>query len=164
MQAQPQYRDDVKNMRFFFVRSNNGEMVPLDSLVTVEPEMTVPSITRFNGASAFKIAGSPADGYSTGQAMAALEEVAHEVLPTTYSRPPTPMNGPTRAVTNGKPATRLTVCMRFLWSLYSWCCVPCTKAGPFPLRYCCRFPRRLWAAWVPSSCEASRMIFICRLP
>ncbi|MBQ2342757.1 MAG: efflux RND transporter permease subunit, partial [Acidaminococcaceae bacterium] len=85
MQAQPQYRDDVKNMRFFFVRSNNGEMVPLDSLVTVEPEMTVPSITRFNGASAFKIAGSPADGYSTGQAMAALEEVAHEVLPTTYT-------------------------------------------------------------------------------
>ena len=85
MQAQPQYRDDVNNMKFFFVRSNNGDMVPLDSLVSVEPEMTVPSITRFNGASAFKIAGSPADGYSTGQAMAALEEVAHEVLPTTYT-------------------------------------------------------------------------------
>ena len=85
MQAQPEYRDDIKNMRFFFVKSNTGEMVPLDSLVTVEPEMTVPAITRFNGASAFKIAGTPADGYSTGQAMAALEEVAHEVLPTTYT-------------------------------------------------------------------------------
>ena len=60
-------------------------MVPLDSLVSVEPEMTVPSVTRFNGASAFKIAGSPADGYSTGQAMIALEEVAKEVLPTTYT-------------------------------------------------------------------------------
>ncbi|MBO6038747.1 MAG: efflux RND transporter permease subunit, partial [Acidaminococcaceae bacterium] len=85
MQAQPEYRDDVKNMRFFFVKSNTGAMIPLDSLVTVEPEMTVPAITRFNGASAFKIAGTPADGYSTGQAMAALEEVAHEVLPTTYT-------------------------------------------------------------------------------
>ena len=85
MQAQPQYRDDINNMRFFFVRSNNGGMVPLDSLVSAESEMTVPSITRFNGASAFKIAGSPAEGYSTGQAMAALEEVAHEVLPTTYT-------------------------------------------------------------------------------
>jgi HAE1 family hydrophobic/amphiphilic exporter-1 len=85
MQAQPEYRDDVKNMRFFYVKSNTGAMIPLDSLVTVEPEMTVPAITRFNGASAFKIAGTPADGYSTGQAMAALEEVAHEVLPTTYT-------------------------------------------------------------------------------
>lgn len=85
LQAQPQYRDDVKNMRFFFVQSSDGKMVPLDTLVTSEPDMTVPSISRFNGASAFKIAGSPAEGYSTGQAMAALEEVAKEVLPTTYT-------------------------------------------------------------------------------
>ena len=85
MQAQPEFRDDINNMRFFYVKSNNNAMVPLDSLVTVESEMTVPSVTRFNGASAFKIAGSPADGYSTGQAMAALEEVAREVLSTTYT-------------------------------------------------------------------------------
>ena len=85
VQAQPQYRDDVKNMRFFFVKSNNGDMVPLDTLVKADPDMTVPSVSRFNGASAFKIAGSPADGYSTGQAMAALEEIAKEVLPTTYT-------------------------------------------------------------------------------
>lgn len=85
MQAQPEFRDDIKNLRFFYVKSNNNEMVPLDSLVSVEPEMTVPSVTRFNGASAFKIAGSPADGYSTGQAMIALGEVAKEVLPTTYT-------------------------------------------------------------------------------
>lgn len=85
MQAQPEFRDDIKNMRFFYVKSNTGAMVPLDSLVTAETDMTVPSITRFNGASAFKIAGSPADGYSTGQAMDALEEVAHEVLPASYT-------------------------------------------------------------------------------
>lgn len=85
MQAQPEFRDDIKNMRFFYVKNNQNEMVPLDSLVSVESDMTVPSVTRFNGASAFKIAGSPADGYSTGQAMMALEEVAQEVLPTTYT-------------------------------------------------------------------------------
>ncbi|MGI6263218.1 MAG: efflux RND transporter permease subunit [Succiniclasticum sp.] len=85
VQAQPEYRDDVKNMRFFFVKSNEGNMVPLDTLVTAEPDMTVPSVSRFNGSSAFKIAGTPADGYSTGQAMAALEEIAKEVLPTTYT-------------------------------------------------------------------------------
>ena len=85
VQARPEYRDDVNNLRFFYVRSNNGEMVPLDTLVSIEPEMTVPSVSRFNGASAFKIAGNPADGYSTGQAMDALAEVAKEVLPSTYS-------------------------------------------------------------------------------
>ena len=42
-------------------------------------------MTRFNGARAIKIAGDPAEGYSTGQAMTALEEVAAETLPVTYS-------------------------------------------------------------------------------
>ena len=45
----------------------------------------MPSVTRYNGASAFKIAGDPAAGYSTGEAMAALREVAAEVLPVTYT-------------------------------------------------------------------------------
>lgn len=85
MQAQPEFRDNVDNMRFFYVRSTTGQMVPLNALVSSEPDLTVPSVTRYNGASAFKIAGSPAPGYSTGQAMTALEEVAKEVLPTTYT-------------------------------------------------------------------------------
>lgn len=85
MQADAQYRTDVDSMRMFYVRSNKNTMVPLNTLVRYEKSNTVPSITRFNGASAMKIAGDPAPGYSTGQAMAALEEVAAEVLPTTYS-------------------------------------------------------------------------------
>ncbi len=85
MQSTPEFRNDVKLMSFFYVRSNTGEMVPLDTLVNVESDMSVPSVTRYNGASAFKIAGSPADGYSSGAAMKALEEVAAEVLPNTYT-------------------------------------------------------------------------------
>ena len=42
-------------------------------------------MTRFNGASAIKISGDPASGYSSGQAMAAIEEVAKQVLPNTYT-------------------------------------------------------------------------------
>lgn len=85
MQADKAFRDDVKNMSFFYVKSSAGDMVPLNTLVTTNPDLTVPSVTRFNGASAFKIAGSPKAGYSSGQAMSALEEVAKEVLPNTYT-------------------------------------------------------------------------------
>ncbi|MDO4179458.1 MAG: efflux RND transporter permease subunit [Phascolarctobacterium sp.] len=85
MQADKKYRGDINTMNMFYVRSNDGKLVPLSTLVKAEFTQTVPTVTRFNGASAFKIAGSPADGYSTGQAMAALEEVAKEVLPTTYT-------------------------------------------------------------------------------
>ena len=76
---------DKVNMRFFYVRSSASEMVPLDTLVSYKSISSVPSVTRFNGVSAFKIAGSPAAGYSSGQAMKALQEVAAEVLPSTYT-------------------------------------------------------------------------------
>lgn len=85
MQADPAHRTSVDDMRFFFVRSNTGEMVPLNTLVKPQQKNTSVIMTRYNGASAIKLAGDPADGYSTGQAMAAIEEVAAEVLPTTYT-------------------------------------------------------------------------------
>jgi multidrug efflux pump subunit AcrB len=85
MQADKIFRGDVRNMNMFYVRSNTGSMIPLDALVTNQFDLTVPVVTRFNGASAFKIAGSPASGYSTGQAMTALEQIAKEVLPNTYT-------------------------------------------------------------------------------
>ena len=85
MQADAEFRKNVNDMRFFYVKSSAGEMVPLDTLVSYKSISSVPSVTRFNGVSAFKIAGSPAAGYSSGQAMKALQEVAAEVLPTTYT-------------------------------------------------------------------------------
>jgi HAE1 family hydrophobic/amphiphilic exporter-1 len=60
MQADKIFRGDVRNMNMFYVRSNSGSMIPLDALVTNQFDLTVPVVTRFNGASAFKIAGSPA--------------------------------------------------------------------------------------------------------
>lgn len=85
MQADDKYRSNVDDMRYFFVRSNDGTMVPLNTLVTYDNENSSVVMTRFNGARAIKIAGDPAEGYSTGQAMTALEEVAAETLPVTYS-------------------------------------------------------------------------------
>ena len=85
MQADAKYRTAVEDMRYLFVRSLDGNMIPLNSLVTARRENSSVVMTRFNGASAIKIAGDPAPGYSSGQAMNAIEEVAKEVLPATYT-------------------------------------------------------------------------------
>ena len=85
MQADEKYRTGVEDMRYFFVRSNDGQSIPLNTLVKPTAKNSSVVMTRFNGASAIKISGDPASGYSSGQAMAAIEEVAKEVLPNTYT-------------------------------------------------------------------------------
>ena len=85
MQADEKYRTGVEDMRYFFVRSNDGKSIPLNTLVKPTPKNSSVVMTRFNGASAIMISGDPASGYSSGQAMAAIEEVAKQVLPNTYT-------------------------------------------------------------------------------
>ena len=81
LQAEPQYRNSPDEINNFYVRNSKGEMTPLGSLVTIRrvsgPEYT----NRFNLYRSIQINGSPARGYSSGQAMAAMEEVTAEVLP-----------------------------------------------------------------------------------
>lgn len=85
MQADEKYRTGVEDMRYFFVRSNDGKSIPLNTLVKPTPKNSSVVMTRFNGASAIQISGDPASGYSSGQAIAAIEEVAKQVLPNTYT-------------------------------------------------------------------------------
>jgi HAE1 family hydrophobic/amphiphilic exporter-1 len=81
MQAESSYRTSGDDVGKFFVRNLRGDMVPLSSFVrvrsTVGPEYTV----RFNLYRAVEIQGIQAPGYSSGQALAALEEVAAQTLP-----------------------------------------------------------------------------------
>ncbi|HEV2664347.1 MAG TPA: efflux RND transporter permease subunit, partial [Blastocatellia bacterium] len=81
LQAEGDERRSEKDINQYFVRNNDGDMVPLSALVTTRringPEYT----NRFNLYRAAQVIGSAAPGYSSGQAMAALEEVAKEVLP-----------------------------------------------------------------------------------
>lgn len=85
LQAEPQYRNSADQINNFFVRNSKGEMTPLASLVTIKrvsgPEYT----NRFQMFRSIQINGSPAAGYSSGQAMAAMEAVAKEVLPSDFS-------------------------------------------------------------------------------
>lgn len=81
VQADPTYRENVENIEEIYVRSSSGVMVPLKSIVSITYASGPGSISRFNGFPAALINGDIAPGYSSGQAMAAMEEVAKEVLP-----------------------------------------------------------------------------------
>jgi len=85
MQAEPQFRNDVEALRFISVRSATGTMVPLNTLVKAEMTSGPSIVKRFNGGRAIQIGGNPAPGYSSGQALTALEEVAAQTLPATFN-------------------------------------------------------------------------------
>lgn len=84
-QAEAPFRGDVDALRYLFVKSSNNTMVPLNTLVTPRKTKSAANITRYNGYKAVKINGTQAVGYSSGQAMTALDEVAKEVLPSGYT-------------------------------------------------------------------------------
>jgi hydrophobe/amphiphile efflux-1 (HAE1) family protein len=80
-QAEPAYRSKIENIGNMYVRSKAGDMVPLKSIVTVKYSKGPSLVTRFNAFLASKVNGSTAPGYSSGQSIAAITEVAKEVLP-----------------------------------------------------------------------------------
>jgi hydrophobic/amphiphilic exporter-1 (mainly G- bacteria), HAE1 family len=81
IEAEPEYRAKASDVGQYYVRNSSNDMVSMDTLVRIKtiagPEFT----QRFNLFRAVQIIGGPAPGYSSGQAMNALEEVAHQVLP-----------------------------------------------------------------------------------
>ncbi|TMQ32899.1 MAG: hydrophobe/amphiphile efflux-1 family RND transporter, partial [Planctomycetota bacterium] len=81
LQAEGEERQSEQNIRDYYVRNNNGTMVPLSALVSTRsisgPEYT----NRFNLSRAAQVIGGAAPGYSSGQAMAALEAVVKDVMP-----------------------------------------------------------------------------------
>src|SRR6202166_4582538 len=79
VQADKQFRAEAQNMKQFYVRSDGGAMVPLDNLISV-PQTTTPQvISHYNLFRSAEIDGSAAPGYSSGQAIAAMEDLARKV-------------------------------------------------------------------------------------
>jgi HAE1 family hydrophobic/amphiphilic exporter-1 len=79
--AEDGYRSQAKDVMNFFVRNKDGEMLPLSSVVSLQTRAGPEFTSRFNEYRAVEITGSPASGFSTVQAMNALEQVAKQVLP-----------------------------------------------------------------------------------
>ncbi len=85
LQADADYRARPQDFDKVYVRSKGGVMVPLSTLITTHYVAAPKLVTRFNGFPAVKVTGNPAEGYSSGQALKAMEEVAAEVLSSDYS-------------------------------------------------------------------------------
>jgi HAE1 family hydrophobic/amphiphilic exporter-1/multidrug efflux pump len=85
MSAEPGYRNRPDDIGAVYVRSAKGEMIPLSSLVTVKYSSGPDVLDRFNNLPAVKILGQAAPGYSSGQAIAELEKIAAETLPSDFS-------------------------------------------------------------------------------
>ncbi len=84
LQADPDFRDRPSDISRFYVRTGSNEMVPLSTLVKVEPVTGPEVVYRYNRNRATKLIGVNAPGYSSGQAAAAMEEVAKQTLPAGY--------------------------------------------------------------------------------
>jgi hydrophobic/amphiphilic exporter-1 (mainly G- bacteria), HAE1 family len=81
IEAEGSYRTKADNVGQFYVRNSNGDNVPLSSLTKVEPRSGPEFTMRFNEYRSAQINGSAAPGYSSGQAMAALEQVFAQTMP-----------------------------------------------------------------------------------
>lgn len=84
VQAAPEYRLDKEALNNIFVRSNSGEMAPIGQFLTLTKVYGAESLSNFNMFTAISVNGQAADGYSSGDAIRAVSEVAAEVLPSGY--------------------------------------------------------------------------------
>ena len=85
LQSDPKHRQAPVDLGRLYTRSNQGDMVPLSALVTTRWVTGPDLLPHFNGFPAAKINGNAAPGYSSGQAISAMEAVAREVLPSGYT-------------------------------------------------------------------------------
>lgn len=80
-QSSPEFRADLESMNLVQVRSNTGQMAPITQFVTFEKVYGPQAINRFNLFTSTSITGSPNPGFSSGDAIKAIEEVAEQTLP-----------------------------------------------------------------------------------
>jgi hydrophobe/amphiphile efflux-1 (HAE1) family protein len=155
IQAQPQFRNNVDDIRYFFVRTATGTMVPLNTLVKSK-QTTGPSvIQRFNGYRAIQIGGNQAPGYSSGQALQALQEVAAQTLPSSFSYEWTDqsreekLSGGRAPIIFGFSLFFVFLCLAALYESWSvplaiLLSVPTGIFGAFFFQYMCRLQNNLY--------------------
>jgi HAE1 family hydrophobic/amphiphilic exporter-1 len=85
VQADQKFRANPADITQYYVRSDAGAMVPLSNIVTLTDAAAPSIISHYNLFRSAEINGSAAPGYSSGQALAAMEDISHKVLPVGYS-------------------------------------------------------------------------------
>ena len=84
IQAEPSTRRDEASLNTMYVRMNDGQMAPLSQFVTLRRVYGAEVLTRFNMYNSIAVNVSPAEGYSSGEALAAIQQTAQQVLPRGY--------------------------------------------------------------------------------
>jgi HAE1 family hydrophobic/amphiphilic exporter-1 len=114
VQASPEYRLDESSLNNIFVKSSSGEMSPIGQYVKLNRIYGSETLSRFNLFPSISVSGTPAEGYSTGQAIAAIREVAAEQLPEGYGYE---FGGMTREEASAENTTTLVfiICIVFIY-------------------------------------------------
>ncbi len=85
LQSDIMYRSEADSAKFIFVKGDDKQRIPLDTLITSKLSTGPTQISRFNGTRAIQFQGNAAQGYSSGQAMNAIEEVVREEAGTSFN-------------------------------------------------------------------------------
>ncbi|WP_418983761.1 efflux RND transporter permease subunit [Alistipes sp.] len=118
LQADPKYRLDTESLNNIFVRSNSGEMAPMSQFVNLTRVYSSEVLNRFNMYNSIAVSGTPAAGYSTGDAIRVIREVAEQVLPKGYGYE---FDGITReeAQTGSNTAIIFGICILLIYLILS---------------------------------------------
>ena len=85
LQAKDEFRNNVDDFQYVYVKSKDGDLLPINSFITYKKIVGADIVERFNLFQAAKVSGQPGPGYSSGDSLKAIEEVAKEVLPDGYT-------------------------------------------------------------------------------
>ncbi|MDD2888024.1 MAG: multidrug efflux RND transporter permease subunit [Aliarcobacter sp.] len=85
LQAKDEFRNNVDDFQYVYVKSKDGDLLPINSFINYKKIVGADIVERFNLFQAAKVSGQPAPGYSSGDSLKAIEEVAKEVLPDGYT-------------------------------------------------------------------------------
>ena len=118
IQADPKYRINPESLQGVKVRNGN-EMAPITQFMTLNKVYGPDNIKRFNMFTSMSVNGAPADGYSSGQAIKAIEEVAAQVLPTGYGYEFSGMTREEQNSSSGTTAMIFILCFVFVYLLLS---------------------------------------------
>src|SRR5574344_1945508 len=120
MQASPQFRLDINSLNNMYVRSSDDNMLSVSNFVTLKKVYGPESLTRFNLFSSILVSASAADGYSSGDAIKAVQEVAKQTLPSGYGYE---FSGLSRDEASSGSTTVLIFCICLVFVYVILCCL-----------------------------------------
>ena len=147
VQASPDSRLDTESLKGMFVRSSTGEMVPIENFITLTRVYGSESLSRFNLFPSISVFGEQGDGYSSGEAIAAIKDVASTCLPVGYGYE---FGGMSReeASTGNTTVIVFSICLAFIYlilcALYESLTIPFAVIAAVPFGLAGSF---LFARW-----------------